>query len=133
MCSKVACCKKTSTKIALPGLNRKDIQGDPFSEGASSNNGPVDQMLELPPGAMDMGGLRAPAPPKKPMSGNVQDAGGDFNGQKMMPVQEDPSSAASTAKTAANLQGGAHKQIAATTPMVAQLRCNYFGMLGTNV
>jgi hypothetical protein len=76
-------------KNSTPGLNRKDIQGDPFSESASSSGSPVDQMLELPPGAMDMGGLRAPAPPKKPMSGNVQDAGGDFNGQKMMPVQED--------------------------------------------
>ncbi|MBP9093734.1 hypothetical protein KBI23_22130 [bacterium] len=76
-------------KNSTPGLNRKDIEGDPFSESASSSGGPVDQMLELPPGAMDMGGLRAPAPPKKPMSGNVQDAGGDFNGQKMMPVQED--------------------------------------------
>ncbi|MFA7335431.1 MAG: hypothetical protein WC028_01500 [Candidatus Obscuribacterales bacterium] len=69
-------------------LNRGDMQGDPFREGANTD-GPVDQMLELPPGGMDMGGLRAPAPPKKPMSGNAQDSGGDFNGQKMMPVQED--------------------------------------------
>lgn len=74
-------------KNSTPGLNRKDIPGDPFSE--SANTSPVDQMLEAPPGAMDMGGLRAPAPPKKPMSGNIQDSGGDFNGQKMMPVQED--------------------------------------------
>jgi hypothetical protein len=74
-------------KNSPKGIDRKDIQGDPFSE--SANTSPVDQMLELPPGGMDMGGLRAPAPPKKPMSGNAQDSGGDFNGQKMMPVQED--------------------------------------------
>jgi len=76
-------------KNNTPGLNRNDIQGDPFREGANSNSSPVDQMLEPPPGAMDFGGMRAPAPPKKPMSGNVEDSGGDFNGQKMMPVQED--------------------------------------------
>lgn len=74
-------------KNSPKGIDRKDIQGDPFSE--SANTSPVDQMLELPPGAGDFGGLRAPAPPKKPMSGNAQDSGGDFNGQKMMPVQED--------------------------------------------
>lgn len=76
-------------KNSTPGLTRTDIQGDPFSEGASTNNGPVDQMLELPPGAMDVGRLRAPVPQTKPMSGNIQDSGGDFNGQKMMPVRED--------------------------------------------
>ncbi|MBP6746533.1 hypothetical protein KA344_14945 [bacterium] len=74
-------------KNSPKGIDRKDIQGDPFSE--SANTSPVDQMLELPPGGMDIGGMRAPAPPKKPMSGNVEDGGGDFNGQKMMPVQED--------------------------------------------
>jgi len=76
-------------KNSPSGLNRNDIQGDPFSEGASKSDGPVDQMLELPPGGMDMGGLRAPAPPKRPMSGNVQDGGGNFNGQKMMPMPEE--------------------------------------------
>ena len=74
-------------KNSPKGIDRKDIPGDPFSESASSS--PVDQMLEPPPGAMDFGGMRAPAPPKKPMSGNIQDSGGDFNGQKMMPMPED--------------------------------------------
>ncbi|MDQ5938258.1 MAG: hypothetical protein QG574_5621 [Cyanobacteriota bacterium erpe_2018_sw_21hr_WHONDRS-SW48-000092_B_bin.40] len=94
-------------KNSTPGLNRNDIQGDPFREGASSNNGPVDQMLELPPGGMDIGGLRAPAPQKKPMSGNAQDSGGDFNGQKMMPVQEDPPYTPPPQQRPPNLQGGA--------------------------
>ncbi|CAN5488828.1 hypothetical protein BH11CYA1_BH11CYA1_22990 [soil metagenome] len=71
------------------GLNRKDIQGDPFSESASSNGNPVDEMLQLPPGNMDMAALRPPAPPKKPMSGSAQDSGNDFNGKNMAPIPEE--------------------------------------------
>jgi hypothetical protein len=94
-------------KNSPKGIDRSDIQGDPFREGASNNDGPVDQMLELPPGAGDFGGLRAPAPPKKPMSGNIQDSGGDFNGQKMMPVHEDPPYTPPPQQRQPNLQGGA--------------------------
>lgn len=75
-------------KNSPSGLTRTDIPGDPFSEGASKSDGPVDEMLALPPGGMDMGGLRAPAPPKR-MSGNAQDGGGNFNGQKMVPMPEE--------------------------------------------
>jgi hypothetical protein len=118
-------------KNSTPGLNRNDIQGDPFREGASSNNGPVDQMLELPPGGMDIGGLRAPAPQKKPMSGNAQDSGGDFNGQKMMPVQEDPpyTPPPSSGRRIYRVEP---KVDEAMTLMVAQLRCSCSGMPGTN-
>lgn len=97
--------QEDQVKNSPKGIDRKDIPGDPFSESASSS--PVDQMLELPPGAMDFGGMRAPAPPKKPMSGNIQDSGGDFNGQKMMPVQEDPPYTPPPQQRPPNLQGGA--------------------------
>jgi hypothetical protein len=68
------------------GLNRGDIQGDPF-RGNANDNAPVDQMLELPPGAMDVQQLRAPAPPKKTMQASASDQG-NFNGQQMMPQME---------------------------------------------
>ncbi len=76
-------------RIPTPTLNRNDIQGDPF-QGAAGDNNSVD-MLQLPPGSMDVEKLRAPAPPKKPFKVNAEDQGqGDFNGQQMMPTMEQP-------------------------------------------
>lgn len=68
------------------GLNRGDIQGDPF-RGNANDNPPVDQMLEMPAGAMDVQQLRAPAPPKKTLSAAASDSG-NFQGQGMMPQME---------------------------------------------
>ncbi len=77
-------------KIPTPTLNRNDLQsgGDPFQGSAGDNQ--VD-MLQLPPGSMDVEKLRAPAPPKKPYKANIEDQGqGDFRGQQMMPTMEQP-------------------------------------------
>ncbi len=71
-----------------PALNRNDINkvGDPFgSSGTPPQNG--NEAFDAPGGAFQVPTL-APPPPKKPLSGNAQDSGGQPNFGQMQPTPD---------------------------------------------